>query len=48
MIRHSVFFFTTRYVSTQPDCHLAFMEGPERKMHTARPYAGHTKCHAKM
>ena len=45
--RHSVFSFTTRYVSTHPDGHLAYMEGPERNMQTARPYAVHTSFHEK-
>ena len=46
--RHSVSSLTTRYVRTHTDGHLAFMEGQEENMQTARPkYAVHTSCHVK-
>ena len=39
---YSVSSLTTRYFQTQPDSHLAFMEGPEKNMQKARPYAVRT------
>ena len=40
--RHSVSSLTIRYVQTQPDSHLAFIEGQEENMQTSGPYAVHT------
>ena len=40
--RYSVSSLNTKYVQTQPNIHLAFMERPEKNMQTARSYAVHT------
>jgi len=40
--RNSVSSLKTRFIQTQPNSYLAFMEGPEENMQRARPYAVHT------